>query len=839
MKLSDIFTGIAYKRLVLVDLPNKGSHQHELNGSLKLTKVLGSEKSKGAIRWMYFSDANEPSGHDGEFTWYDSREKSSAQTGRSEWRFYYKGGFLSRARVGDILIIAKLKDGVTLGLLFANPSKWLTKAMGLLGVAGNQSSTLQILDHLELAGREISVEDPLLPLLGVAATLHSKQIQKGEKIVQVELPISDTKKAANPNDAYKIRPAGRHILTIGRDLIQDSYAAVVELVKNAYDADSPDVSIEFKASADRKRYTICIEDHGHGMSRDTVINKWMVPSTDDKLSRKTSPNGRTMQGRKGIGRYAASILGADLLLETTTPKGEKTTVYVEWKTFESAQYLDDVEILIETQKSTQSAGTRLTIAGDRELLSEWNSRQFDKLRFELKKLMSPASITVAENKKGKKFQISIVLDSFLENQKEIIRETIEPFPIFELFDYRIAGRIGADGKGSLTYSLQKIRNTTEEKIHFDSGSPTGCGELVFDIRVYDREKESIDVLIRRGLKDESDKYVSNLQARQLLNEVNGIGVYRNGFRIRPLGDADFDWLKLNEQRVQNFSLRISSNQAVGYVQIESEEQSDLVEKSARDGLKENVAFEKLKQITTAVIGKLEERRFEYRKKAGLSRPVLKVERELERLFAFDELKQGIRARLKKSGIDSKAADEIIEIISKEEEEKNKIAEEIRQAVAVYQGQATLGKIINVILHEGRRPLNYFKNQIPNLNYWYDAYVKSSDIEKIKHFLPIAEGVGHNAEVFVQLFSRLDPLAAGRRTPKKPLPLIKTITDAFAVFKNEMEMHKISLTIDGPKDFNFMGWLQDIYSIFTNLADNTIYWMKEKKPTSAKLKFPSL
>ena len=38
--------------------------------------------------------------------------------------------------------------------------------------------------------------------------------------------------------SHKIRPAGRLVLTIGRDLIQDSYAAVVELVKNAYDADS-------------------------------------------------------------------------------------------------------------------------------------------------------------------------------------------------------------------------------------------------------------------------------------------------------------------------------------------------------------------------------------------------------------------------------------------------------------------------------------------------------------------------------------------------------------------------------------------------------------------------
>ena len=63
---------------------------------------------------------------------------------------------------------------------------------------------------------------------------------------------------------------------------------------------------------------------------------------------------------------------------------------------------------------------------------------------------------------------------------------------------------------------------------------------------------------------------THLQARQLLNDVNGIGVYRNGFRIRPLGDADFDWLKLNEQRVQNPSMKIGSNQVVGYVHVESE-----------------------------------------------------------------------------------------------------------------------------------------------------------------------------------------------------------------------------------------------------------------------------
>lgn len=625
-------------------------------------------------------------------------------------------------------------------------------------------------------------------------------------------------------ETYRIRPAGRHILTIGRELIQNQYAAIVELVKNAYDADSPDVNITFAASLDRSSYSISIEDHGHGMTREIVINHWLVPSTDDKLKRRVSPGGRIMQGRKGIGRYAASLLGHDLLLETVTPDGEKTTVYAEWQSFERAEYLDDVEILVETEETTQPSGTRLTITGDAPLLAEWNERQFDKLRFELKKLISPIPAGLRGNLTDQNFRIRLTIEEFLEGEDNVINQLIEPYPIVELYDYRIAGHVGADGAGLLTYTNNKARGIEDEYIQFHAGSPTGCGELEFDIRVYDRDKESIESLIGRGLKDELGNYVGKLQARQLLNESNGIGVYRNGFRIRPLGDADFDWIKLNEQRIQNPSLRIGSNQVIGYVLIQAEEISHLIEKSARDGLRENSAYDRLKIITKLVIAKLEERRFTYRRKAGLSRPALKVERELEKLFAFDELKRGIRTRLMQGGIDERTADEIIEIISQEEVEKNKIAEDIRKSVAIYQGQATLGKIINVILHEGRRPLNYFRNQIPNLTYWYESFHKTGDTEKLARIVPIAEGISENADVFVKLFGRLDPLAAAKRSERKSILLKKTIVDTFAIFEQELATHSISVKITGQDDYTFTCWRQDIYAIFTNLIDNSIYWM---------------
>ena len=320
------------------------------------------------------------------------------------------------------------------------------------------------------------------------------------------------------SDVYRIRPAGRHILTIGRDLIQDTHAAVIELVKNAYDADSPDVIISFERG----------EDGQYGMSRETVVDKWMVPSTSDKEDRGSrSPGGRIMQGRKGIGRYAASILGKDLLLETRTPSGEKTTLYLQWEDFESAEYLGDVEILIETTPTKDSAGTSLVMTTEEEQMIAWGKSQFSKLQFELRKLMPPFTNITTE----RDFEVRLCI-SGVPNFKDI-DSVVEPYPLVEHFDYRIAGQIDSSGKCRLHYSQQKSKNAYTEEINFELESPTGCGDLEMDIRVYDRDPASIDQLIHRGLKDHDGNYLGKLQARQLLNDYNGIGVYRNGFRLRP------------------------------------------------------------------------------------------------------------------------------------------------------------------------------------------------------------------------------------------------------------------------------------------------------------------
>ena len=623
----------------------------------------------------------------------------------------------------------------------------------------------------------------------------------------------------NDSGTFRIRPAGRHLITIGEDLIQDKCAAILELVKNSYDADSPDVTITFKVNEQRDLLKIVIEDHGHGMTFQDVTEKWMVPSTDDKVRRRKSPKGRIMQGRKGIGRYATNILGSNLFLETVDQNQIKTTLFIEWQQFITSKFLDDVEVLIDSQPTTDSSGTKLTIEGSSKDIQEWN-KQINTLRFDLKKLIPPD----APFEEKTEFNIFLVLDHLDPIQTDVSTEEILPYPILDYFDYKISGRVSENGVGHLQYINQKARNTLIENVLIDVG-PTNCGALAVDIRVYDREKESIEQLISRGLKDEkTGEYLKNLETRRLLNSLNGIGVYRNGFRIRPLGDADFDWLKLNEQRVQKPSVKIGSNQVIGYVHIESEESSGLEETSARDGLKTNLAYARLKEITCLIISKLEERRFIYRRNAGLSKPAIKVGKELEKLYDYSALQNSISSVLRKSGISNTTINEIGQIIDKEQNQKNAIVDDIKTTVAIYQGQATLGKIINVILHEGRRPLNYFKNQIPNLNFYGKRFKENPTNDHLIKITSLTNGIEENAGIFVNLFSRLDPLAAKTRETRVNFNLFQAVNIVSQVFENELSLNNIKLVVNGDKTIFLNGWRQDIYTIFTNLVDNSIFWI---------------
>ncbi len=650
---------------------------------------------------------------------------------------------------------------------------------------------------------------------------------------------------------YKIRPAGRHILTIGRDLIKDKYAAIVELVKNSYDADSSTCCISllpWEKTIERggkeiieRGIKVIVKDEGHGMNFDTVTEKWMVPSTDDKLKRSKSPKGRLMQGKKGIGRYSASIIGDDLVLETIDKNGDLTTLYLIWENFQNAKYLQDVDVLIENFKTNRPSGTEIIIVGDESHLNEWNEKQLKNLKSELKKLIPPIDRSIHKIEEDtENFGITLELGNFPYELYSNIKEKIEPYPLFDLFDYRISGTVSNEGVASLTFENKRTKDIPEVlkpfKILLNQDKTKDfqsfCGKIDFDFRVFDRDSSSIDILIERGLKDPvTGESVGKREARIILDTYSGIGVYRQGFRIRPLGDAGYDWLSLDNERVQNPSLKIGSDQIIGFIHIEQEEKSGLEEKSARDGLKETSQYFGLIEISKQVLKVLENKRFAYRQKVGLGRSKRNVNDKIEGLYNFKDLQEKINKELDTLGVEKQKREKINKLISAKEDRNNKIADELKQIIALYQGQATVGKIVNVILHEGRKPLSYFKNQIPLITEWNEELINQFDEELLKKVIDRLFVIKEQGDVFTKLFEKLDPLSAKKRSRKKDFYVREVIENVIDVFVSEIDSQNIKVNIDCDINQMIYGWKEDYYIILTNLVDNSIYWLQNSnKPT---------
>ncbi len=137
---------------------------------------------------------------------------------------------------------------------------------------------------------------------------------------------------------------------IGMENFANAEGAIVELVKNAYDADA-DTCVVVADIRDAKNLSrIFIIDNGIGMTADTIINHWMTIGTDDKLyNARSSGKKRIKSGAKGIGRFALNRLGnfAEML---TLPESNQSKAYlwnVDWSKFDKARVLSEVDASLE------------------------------------------------------------------------------------------------------------------------------------------------------------------------------------------------------------------------------------------------------------------------------------------------------------------------------------------------------------------------------------------------------------------------------------------------------------------------------------------------------------
>ncbi len=240
-------------------------------------------------------------------------------------------------------------------------------------------------------------------------------------------------------------PEARHVLTIGKDLVTDKAGALIELVKNCYDADATRVNITFAYTEEKEEFVICIEDDGHGMTEDDFVNKWMVPSTSNKKKRKSAKFKRSLQGNKGIGRYAVATLGQGLRLETKTEDGAFLSAEVNWNDFaDPSKKLSEVPIRLEVNNGNSEIpthGATLKITAQDETAKEWMGIDFDRIEIQLQKLLPQASSGAPD------LDFAIHVRYIGVVGKEATEYApIKPIDLFDLYQYLIEAEYDEDSQ---------------------------------------------------------------------------------------------------------------------------------------------------------------------------------------------------------------------------------------------------------------------------------------------------------------------------------------------------------------------------------------------------------
>ncbi|RKH41308.1 hypothetical protein D7Y23_33240 [Corallococcus sp. AB050B] len=378
------------------------------------------------------------------------------------------------------------------------------------------------------------------------------------------------------------QPRARLLKLIGAELISDDVVAIVELVKNAHDADASTVTIRF-AGASTGEGEIHVIDDGHGMDRDTLLGGWMEPagSTKGALGKRVSARGRRVLGEKGLGRFAADKLGRHLELLSRRPgSAAEIRAVFDWDQFDSdTRMLGEIrshwEIRPATELAKQQQGTILRIRG---LRATWTERMFRRLCNRLARLRSPL-------RDRSDFSIHIESDEFPEYSGELVADYFNKAP------YKIDARF--DGQDTIEL---RFGDEPAARQRWTGPGALSCGPVRVRLHAFDLETEA---LARIG---------SRTDVRAWLREWSGVSVYRDGYRVWPYGEPHDDWLRLDQRRVNNPVLRLSNNQVVGFVEITQDANPELRDQTNREGMVNTPALEDLRALIHHVLMLLETRR---------------------------------------------------------------------------------------------------------------------------------------------------------------------------------------------------------------------------------------
>jgi len=444
---------------------------------------------------------------------------------------------------------------------------------------------------------------------------------------------------------------------LGRQQIAGVPTALHELLKNAHDAYADHVRIDYFPTQN----LLAIRDDGFGMTMEDYENRWLALGTESKLSAndpsqsvwtgpKSSPR-RAILGAKGIGRLAIAAIGPQVLIVSRAIRedGPRKTVlgFINWTIFEQPGIdiqdidvpvleLDDVvptpedvelvleyfktsfeglkpelaplackRILAELERFKVSALDLVADLSGPKLFSESGGTHFfvqptnDELDLDLMISSQLGSISTIQkyllgfsNTMRTESKAAPLAAEFWNHGGDEPRELIGPHSFFtpeefEKADHHIEGEFDETGvfRGKVRiYDEVEYEYTLSPPVEFTG--QTNCGSF------------AVNIAYIQGNLAESRMDASDWQEiAKKLDAFGGMYIYRDGVRILPYGNSDYDWLHIERRRTLSakdwfFSYR----RMVGCVEISAAENGQLKEKAGREGFRENLAYRQLRAL---------------------------------------------------------------------------------------------------------------------------------------------------------------------------------------------------------------------------------------------------
>ena len=438
---------------------------------------------------------------------------------------------------------------------------------------------------------------------------------------------------------------------IGMENFANAEGAVVELVKNGYDADADIcvVVVDIRQTASESR--LYIIDNGCGMTSETIVKHWMTIGTNDKLvNERTEGKNRIKSGAKGIGRFALNRLGRKAEMITFTDSKGGWLWSVDWLSFERANVLSDIKATLdpisieEAKRKISNFGLdrlpitdwfvekcfHCTILCISDLIDEWEETNLNSLQKNLENLIPE--------------HVHSVFGLYLFNMQDLTwGGKINPAE-YDEFDYKVTAKYEGGRKinvnierNELNVSLLETnysrvftrKDMQKEPYRIEDFHKKTVGHV---LTVNDNVKQELldkvgsftfsFYFIKNSTQDERDKdgfkkypynIVDSSYRKAWLSKFGGVRIFRDDFRVRPYGENGNDWLDLGRRQAQSpggagqklGGYRIRPNQIAGVVNISRINNPSFEDKSSREGIQENDAFALFKNLLLKIISVFE------------------------------------------------------------------------------------------------------------------------------------------------------------------------------------------------------------------------------------------